>query len=234
MTVQDPLVGRLTQAVRQLGESHPLTWRACHAIRDMLGVDGASITIENSSIARVTLCATDETAGWLENLQDVLQEGPCRAAFDSDLPNQTRLDREAAVRWPQFIPAAEKAVGPDGVLWALPMHSDDMVLGAISLYRRQPGPLAVTASDAQVLADAIADMLVNDPMAYAAASDPRQGGGWSARANVHQAAGIVAAQLGTSIADALALLRSYAFATDSVLHEVATDVVESRLDLSHG
>ena len=234
MTVQDPLVGRLTQAVRELGESRPLTWRACHAIRDMLGVNGASITIENSSIARITLCATDETAGWLENLQDVLQEGPCRTAFDSGLPNQTLLDREAAARWPQFIPAAEKAVGPDGILWSVPMHSNDMVLGAISVYRRQPGPLAVTAGDAQVLADAIADMLVNDPMAYAAASDPAQGGGWSARASVHQAAGIVAAQLGTSIADALALLRSHAFVTDSRLHEVATDVVESRLDLSQG
>lgn len=108
------------------------------------------------------------------------------------------------------------------------------MIGAISLSRRQPGPLAVTVGDAQVLADALADMLVNDPMAYAAASDPAQDGGWSARANVHRAAGIVAAQLGTSIADALALLRSYAFATDSGLHEVATDVVESRLDLSHG
>jgi hypothetical protein len=234
MSVQDPIVGRLAQKVRQLGESRPLTWRACHAIRDMLGADGASITIENSSVARITLCASDETAGWLENLQDVLQEGPCRAAFDSGLPNQTRLDREAAVRWPQFIPAAEKAVGPEGVLWSLPMYSNDMVLGAISLYRRQPGPLAVADGNAQILADAVADMLVNDPMAYAAANDLAQGGGWSARANVHRAAGIVAAQLGTSIADALALLRSYAFATDSRLHEVATDVVESRLDLSHG
>jgi hypothetical protein len=81
------------------------------------------MTIENSSMARLTVCATDETAGWLENLQDVLQEGPCRAAFDS---GQTLLDREAAARWPQFIPAAEKAVGPDGVLWLVPMHSDDM------------------------------------------------------------------------------------------------------------
>jgi hypothetical protein len=111
MTVQGPLVGRLVQAVRQLGESRPLTWRTCHAIRNMLGADGASITMENSSIARVTLCASDETAGWLENLQDVLQEGPCRAAFDSGSPNRAQLDREAAARWPQFIPAAEKAVG---------------------------------------------------------------------------------------------------------------------------
>ncbi len=99
-------------------------------------------------------------------------------------------------------------------------------------YRRQPGPLAVTAGDAQVLADAVADMLVSDPTAYAAASDPARGGGWSARANVHQAAGTVAARLGTSIADALALLRSYAFATNSRLPDVARGVVESRLDLS--
>jgi hypothetical protein len=59
MSVQDPIVGWLAQKVRQLGESRPLTWRACHAIRDMLGADGASITIENSSMARVTLCASE-------------------------------------------------------------------------------------------------------------------------------------------------------------------------------
>jgi hypothetical protein len=76
MTVQDPLVGRLTQAVRQLGESRPLTWRACHAIRDMLGAHGASITIENSSIARVTLCASDEIAGWLCTAGCPRQTGP--------------------------------------------------------------------------------------------------------------------------------------------------------------
>jgi hypothetical protein len=68
---QDPLVSRLAQAVKEFGESRPLTWRVCHAFRDVVGADGASITFENSSMARVTICATDQSAELLEDLQDV-------------------------------------------------------------------------------------------------------------------------------------------------------------------
>jgi hypothetical protein len=231
MTDLDPLVSRLVQAVKNFEEDRPLTWRACHAVNDMLGADGASITIENSSMARVTLCATDEHAGLLEDLQDVLQEGPCRDAFDSGQPNETLLTRDAAARWPQFIPAAAEAIGPDAILWSIPMRSDGAVMGTISLYRRLPGPLALPAADAQALADAVAGLLLEDPSAYAAFSALAEGG-WSSRAVVQQAAGVVAAQLGTSIEDALAVLRSHAFATNSLLRQVARDVVERRLDLS--
>ena len=51
----------------------------------------------------------------LENLQDVLGEGPCRDAFDFGEPMQTGLDRHAASRWPQFIPAAFTRNSP--VIW---------------------------------------------------------------------------------------------------------------------
>ena len=231
MTVQDPLAGRLAQAVTDLGESRPLTWRACHAINGLLGADGASITVENSSVARVTLCATDETAGLLENLQDVLQEGPCWDAYDSGRPNQTLLGRQAASRWPYFIPAAEEIIGPDGVLWSLPMRSDGALIGAISLYQLRPAPLAVPAGGAQILADAVAGLLLRDPLAFAVVSGTA-GQGWCSRAWVQQAAGILASQLGIGIRDALAILRSHAFATDSQLRDVARNVVDRKLDLS--
>jgi hypothetical protein len=43
---------------------------------------------------------------------------------------------------------------------------------------------------------------------------------------------MVAGQLGISAVDALAVLRSYAFASDAPLRDVARDVVARRLDLS--
>jgi hypothetical protein len=231
MTGQDPLVSRLEQAVRDLGEDHPLTWRACQAVSDILETDGASITIENSSVARVTLCATDENAERLENLQDVLEEGPCRDAFASGCPSETLLDSEAVARWPHFTPAAEKVVGPDGALWSLPMRSAGAVVGTISLYRLRPEPLTVCLSGTQVLADAVADLLVQDPLALAPLS-VATGDGWSSRAVVQQATGVVAAQLKISIGDALTVLRSYAFATGAQLQDVASNVVNRTLDLS--
>jgi hypothetical protein len=61
----------------------------------------------------------------------------------------------------------EGAGGPDAVLWAIPMRSEGVVIGADQPVPAATGPLAVTAGDAQVLADAVGDMLVEDPMSLA-------------------------------------------------------------------
>jgi ANTAR domain-containing protein len=231
MTDPESLVHQLGRVVRDLGEDHPLTWRVCHAVTDILGADGASITIENSSVARVTLCTTGETAELLENLQDVLEEGPCRDAFATGRPSESRLDGEAVARWPEFIPAAEKIIGPDGALWSFPMRSAGAVIGTVSLHQRQSEPLAVSVSGAQILIDAVADLLVQDPLALAPLS-AATGEGWSSRALVQQATGVLAAQLHISIGDALTVLRSYAFTTGSQLRDVAHNVLNQTLDLS--
>jgi hypothetical protein len=59
-----------------------------------------------------------------------------------------------------------------------------------------------------------------------------EGGGWSSRALVNLAAGMVMSQLRVCAGDALAVLRSHAFATDAQLADVARQVVDRRLDLS--
>lgn len=231
MSDEDVLGGRLAVAVVASGAARPLTWRACHAVSDMLGVDGASITIENSGVARVTVCATDRRAEMLENLQDVLGEGPCRDAFDSGRPCEFLL-RRAESRWPQFVPAAEKIIGRDGVVWSLPMRSGRDVIGTVSLYRLLPGPLTVRLDAAAALADAVAVMLLQDPQAFAEFTGAPEEGGWSSRAAVQQASGMLMGRLGIGVADALAILRSYAYATDTQLADIARDVVAGKLDLS--
>lgn len=230
MTDRAWLLSLLAQTVTDGDAGRPLTWRACHAANDILGTDGASITIENTAVARVTLCASDRRAGQLENLQDVLGQGPCRAAFDADRLFETPV-RQAAARWPQFAPAAEKIIGPDGVLWAIPMRAGGEVIGTISLYRLLPGSLTVPAGSARVLADAIGAMLLQDPLAYAISTGPAGEGGWSSRATVQQAAGMLMGRLGIGVSDALAILRSYAFATDMQLTDVARNVLDRTLEL---
>jgi ANTAR domain len=46
---------------------------------------------------------------------------------------------------------------------------------------------------------------------------------------VHQAAGMIAVQLGIGVADALVRLRAHAFATGTPLHKLAEDVVDRRV-----
>jgi hypothetical protein len=226
------LLSRLALAVAHEPESHPLTLRVCRATRSLLGAEGASITLDNSTPNRVTVCATDKPAGLLENLQDVLGEGPCRDAFDLDEPVESALDQSATGRWPQFAPAAEVVIGHDGVLWSIPMHAAGEVIGAVSLYRRMPGPLVESLDGAQFLADAAAAALIRDPLALEAYTTSADVGGWSSRAQIHQASGMLAGKLHIAIEDALALLRSHAFTGGLELGDVAAAVVERRLDLS--
>jgi hypothetical protein len=205
------------------------TERICAATRDMVGADGASVTIDNTVQHRVTLCATDERSSELDNLQDVLGEGPCRDAFSSQLPVSTGVDRWAVSRWPAFIPAAERVIGPKGVLWSLPMHADSEVIGTLNLYRLSGAALAEPVDAAQILADAVAAMLLTDP---AAGSQYALADRWAARAVVHQAAGILMAQLSLGPNDAMAVLRARAFTAAAQLAQVAQNVVDGGLDLS--
>jgi AmiR/NasT family two-component response regulator len=56
---------------------------------------------------------------------------------------------------------------------------------------------------------------------------------WSNRAEIHQATGMVVAQLEISATDAFARLRAYAFAEQRQLADVARDVVARRLHFSN-
>jgi AmiR/NasT family two-component response regulator len=55
-------------------------------------------------------------------------------------------------------------------------------------------------------------------------------GMWSARAEVHQATGMVLVQLHMQADDALAILRAHAYAHDTTLADIAHQVVTRQLD----
>jgi len=104
-------------------------------------------------------------------------------------------------------------------------------LGALNLYRDRPGPLsdeqyADSLVLAGVAAQAVLAMQAQAPPGALAAELEK---GANFRFVVHQASGMVAAQLGVSVGEALVRLRAYAFANDRLLTEVALEVVARRL-----
>ena len=128
-------------------------------------------------------------------------------------------------RWPGFVSAAIAAGA--GAMFALPLQARAIRVGVLTLYRAKPGALAPEAlADALVLAD-VALQLILDAAAgisglpehqlLAALSDRR--------AEVYQAVGMVAVQLGVSLEDAFVRLRAHAFATGRALADLADDVV---------
>jgi hypothetical protein len=219
------ILARLARLVAVADPRHSLPERLAEACRQLLGVDGTAITLENTSLERITLWTTDGAAARLEDLQEVVGQGPSHQAFTTGEVVVTRLDGTER-RWPDFIGAARLIL--DGAkLYALPIRPSLDVIGVLALHQL-PSPAASPSLDgAQFLADAIGAALLAAPPN---ADQPFEDGPWSSRAEIHQATGMVVAQLRLSPADALAILRAHAFAHDATLHDIAMQVITGRLD----
>ena len=113
------------------------------------------------------------------------------------------------------------------------MRVGSVRLGALNLYRRSASPLTDDQhADALVLADVAARWVLEaqagaPPDAMAAELEI----GADFHFAVHNAAGMVSAQLEISVTEALIRLRAFAFTSDRLLTDVARDIVARRLRL---
>ena len=164
MTNRAALVAQLAALLAD-GRSAPLTDRLAVAARQLLQVDGLSLTLQAASRNRVTLAVTDQIAAELEQLQDVLSQGPCWSADQTGEPQRADLSEVDDERWPQFQAAARTAVGPRSV-FALPMQPGRQVLGVISAHLANGTDLPTGLEDALFLADTIGAALLTDPQQH--------------------------------------------------------------------
>ncbi len=221
------LLALLARRVAAAPAGLSLAARLAAASRDILQVAGLSITIETATANRVTLAATDHVSDELERLQDVLQEGPCWDAYLTGEPQQTDLSEADEGRWPEFCSAAREAVGLR-TLFGLPMQLQGSVVGVISAHQSHADKDLQGGLDAGLfLADAVGAALLLDPQQH----DPHgHAGPWSSRAEIHQATGMVIAQLHVNPDDALAILRAHAYAHNTTLDDIAEQIIGRRLD----
>lgn len=214
---------RLTRLLARTEPSQPLAHRLIAALTPTLEMDGGAITIGYETAERSTLSVTDPLAERVEELQDVLWEGPSLDAFRTGSPvAEGTVGQEC--RWPalsQSLSERHEAI----LLYAVPMMPDSRVLGVVSMYRHAGAPLEFDRDGAQFLADAIGVAILGR-FGRTESADLV----WSTRDRVHQATGMVVAQLRIPPADALALLRAHAFADGVPLADVADEVVTRRLD----
>jgi hypothetical protein len=205
----------------------PLPLRLCLACARLVDADGAAVTLAYTQTERVTLCVTDETAARLEDLQDILGQGPGPDAYRTGETVATSLGSPAAARWPVFNQAAQAAVG-QADLYSFPIRPDGEVLGVLTLHQTVPRPLRYELDEVEFLANALGVAVLHDPGSRTEASI----GPWASRAQVHQATGMVIAQLGIGPEDALAMLRAHAFAHTTSLDVIAAQVTSRRLDFT--
>ncbi|GAA1520595.1 GAF domain-containing protein [Kribbella lupini] len=219
------LLVRLARLIADDDADRPLESRLCHAYLAILGGDGAAITLSYTNTDRVTLCTTDDLAARLEDLQEVLGEGPGPTAFRTGAITVADLRTDPGP-WPLLADAARSLPGA-AVLHAVPIRPwDDGVIGVLTIH--QDGTDVPADEPAQFLANAIGVALVKDRPDESTLDD----GPWAARSEVHQATGMVVAQLRVRPDDAIALLRAHAFSHDVSLSAVAHEITSRRLKFS--
>jgi hypothetical protein len=200
----------------------------------MLPVDGAAVAVMGSLGSREMVHSTNSVAQQLDELQFVLGEGPCVDAFRSrvpvlvdDLANQT-----AALRWPGFAQEATEAGAR--AAFAFPLQAGPVRFGVLELYRGTPGPLSDEDLAAALLLTESAVKIVLNDVTLELSRERSGRSGESARADVHRATGMIAAQLGVPIPEALSRLRASAFANQKPILEVAREVLARTRRFTNG
>jgi hypothetical protein len=204
--------------------------RLCEVSALVTEATGAGIMLMSGDHPRGSLCTTDEVSALIEDLQFTFGEGPCVDAYRTDFPVQEPdLVHPEVSRWMAFSgPAIEAGAR---AVFGFPLQVGSVRLGALNLYRDHSGPLTDEQfADALVVAEVAAQAVL---VLQSSAAPGEIAVGLERGANfqyiVHQATGMIAAQLDTSVAHALLRLRAHAIGNDRLLGDVAADVVSRTL-----
>jgi hypothetical protein len=206
------------------------TKRLCEVCAEVTGTSGAGIMLMAGDVPRGSVCTSDEVSALVEQLQFDLGEGPSIDACRQDRPVlEPDLAAPATARWLVFTGPAVDA-GARAV-FGFPLQVGAVRLGALSLYCDRPGSLnddqhADALAMADVAAQAVVAMQADAPPGRLA-HELETGGEF--QYVVHQASGMVSAQLHVSVGQALIRLRAHAFGNERPLTDVAEDVVGRRL-----
>ena len=211
----------------------PAPARLCEVCADVMAMTGAGIVLMSGDVARGSVCSSNPVSALIEDLQYTLGEGPCVDAYAQDQPVlEPDLAGAGGRRWAAFTPPAVSAGA--GAVFGFPMRVGAIRIGALNLYRDLPGPL-----DDEQYADGlvVAGVAARAVLAMQADATPGMLGaeleaGSDFRFVVHQASGMVSAQLEVTVGEALVRMRAFAFAHDRLLATVAEDVVARRLRFS--
>jgi ANTAR domain/GAF domain len=211
--------------------------RLCDACVMLFDIDAAAISLVFDGTSSGTLGCSGAPARMYDELQFLLGEGPCLESVARRAPVVvTDLADPIEQRWPLYGPAMLD-LRVHGV-YAMPVVVAGEYVGALDLFRSQPGSLAGEEFSAAFVAAELAGVplldLLDADMA-AAVGDP-DSNAWTelnalSRAEVSQATGMLVAQLEIEPAEALVRLRAHAYSTGRSATEVARHIIDRRLRL---
>lgn len=200
----------------------------CRVAVDHLGLAAAAVTVPSEQLVAQTIGSYGVHARDLEELQATIGHGPSLDGLAGALPVLIEdIERpEYRTRWPLFVAAAADTGLKS--MCVLPMRAGGARFGVLALYLDRVGGLdREQNADARIFARTAMELLVGHTRANRIdADDPsRDAQFYDDRPEIHQATGMVSAQLGVDLATALLRLRGRAFAEGCLLSELAIGVV---------
>jgi hypothetical protein len=207
-----------------------LVQRLCRFAVDEMALSGCALVLMSGVESASVLAGAGRHARTITGLQMELGEGPCLHAHAHGIPVLLPdLSAESANRWPAFATAA-LAAGVHAE-FSLPLTVGAGGIGTLDLCRDRTGMLSDEhMADALVTAEIARDAVLYQQYASGGPGLPELlATAGTDRIVIHQATGMIAAQLDDTVANAVARLRAAAFASGRPMGDLARDVVERRV-----
>jgi len=191
----------------------------------LLGVTAAGLMLTDPADRLQVVAASSEQTRLLELFQLQTDEGPCVECFRTGKAVSVD-DLFAAARWPRFSAMASKA--GYAAVHALPMRLRSEVIGALNLFKSEPGALdPEKARVGQALADIATVGLLQQRAIQARDLLAEQlQTALNSRVLIEQAKGLLAERLQVDVDQAFALLRGAARSSNRRLSELAQALVD--------
>jgi GAF domain-containing protein len=196
---------------------------------DVLDVTAAGLMLAAPEGDLRVVAASSEAARLLELFELQAQEGPCFECYRTGAAQLNDDLLTADTRWPRFAPFAVRTGFRSA--HAFPMRLRGTVIGALNLFRAEPGVMeAADVRAAQALGDvATIAILQHRAMIEAQALNEQLQHALDARVVIEQAKGVLAERTGDSMEQAFDRLRSYARRRNLRLADVAQRLIDGEL-----
>ena len=197
---------------------------------EVLNVSAAGLMLANPGTDDLRVVASSSDAMRVLELYELqAEEGPCPDCYRTGAPIVNDDLAKAGGLWPRFGPRALEA-GFRSV-HALPMHLRELTIGALNLFKSEPGRLN---EDDIVAAQAFADVATIAILQHRAAREAQTlnaqlSEALNTRVVIEQAKGVLAERTGVDMELSFSRLRNYARNHNLRLVDVARDVIDGSL-----
>lgn len=193
---------------------------------ELFDASAAGILLTDAHGTLRLIAATSETMEFVEIVQLQSSEGPCFECYESGEPVEVEDLATTTDRWPHWAPVATGAGFRSA--HAFPLRLRGQILGALNLFRVEPGRLE---AQAVIQAQALADVATIAVLQHRATIDAQVltnqlQFALNSRIAIEQAKGIIAQSSHVGMDEAFVRLRGYARSHSRQLSEVAQEVID--------